>query len=192
MNNVKSEQTPEYVVPKIETSEPIGDMSSQNLLANIQKMKKASELPLVMKMIVELASREILYTTKAEGKAFTSPTIVSQFLCMHFNKEEREVFAVIFLDSQHRLIRCTNMFYGTIDGASVYPREVVKEALRINASAVIIAHNHPSGNTTPSQADKSLTSKLIAALGLIDVRILDHFVVGANKTFSFAENGMLM
>jgi len=94
------------------------------------------------------------------------------------------------LDNQHQLIEFRELFYGTIDGASVYPREVVKAVLEVNASAVIFAHNHPSGNSEPSQADKDITKRLSDALGLIDVRVLDHFVVG-ETAISFAERGLL-
>ncbi|WP_080623451.1 JAB domain-containing protein [Stutzerimonas stutzeri] len=100
---------------------------------------------------------------------------------------EHEVFAVLFLDNRHRLIDYNEMFRGTIDSASVYPREVVKEALRLNAAAVIFSHNHPSGHPEPSQADKTLTRKL----ELIDVRTLDHIIVAGQEQVSFAELGLL-
>ena len=103
---------------------------------------------------------------------------------------EHEVFAVLFLDTRHRLIEYREMFHGTIDSASVYPREVVKEALRLNAAAVILSHNHPSGSPEPSQADKVLTQRLKEALGLVEVRILDHVIVGGMETVSFAEKGL--
>lgn len=103
---------------------------------------------------------------------------------------DREVFALLLLDNQHRLIEFNELFYGTIDSASVYPREVVKLALERNAAAVIFAHNHPSGDATPSQADKRITSRLKDALALIDVRVLDHFVVG-ETCVSFAERGWI-
>lgn len=103
---------------------------------------------------------------------------------------EREVFAVMLLDNQHRLIEFKELFQGTIDAASVYPREVVKTALKANAAAVIFAHNHPSGDPEPSQADRRITTRLQDALALIDVRVLDHIVVGEQCT-SFAERGWL-
>jgi len=98
-------------------------------------------------------------------------------LSLKLSGQEREVFAVLFLTTKHRLIGYEELFYGTIDGASVYPREVVKRALTLNAAAVIIAHNHPSGDATPSQADKKITIRLKDALALVDIRLLDHFVV---------------
>jgi DNA repair protein RadC len=103
---------------------------------------------------------------------------------------EREVFAVLLLDNQHRLIEYQELFFGTIDAASVYPREVVKVAFNCNAAAVIFAHNHPSGIAEPSNADKHITQKLRDALALIDIRVLDHFVVG-ETCVSFAERGYL-
>jgi DNA repair protein RadC len=103
---------------------------------------------------------------------------------------EREVFGVLFLDTHHRLIKFEILFYGTIDSAAVYPREVVKRALTWNACAVILAHNHPSGVNEASQADRKITQRLVEALQLIDVRVLDHFIVGESIT-SFLERGWL-
>ena len=104
---------------------------------------------------------------------------------------QRELFAVLWLDNQNRLIAYEELFQGTIDGASVYPREVVKQALARNAAAVILAHNHPSGVAEPSQADQRLTRRLQAALELVDIRVLDHLVVGEGEIVSFAERGLL-
>ena len=104
---------------------------------------------------------------------------------------EHEVFAVLFLDTQHRLIEYSELFRGTIDSASVYPRELVKETLRLNAAAVIVSHNHPSGNPEPSGADKVLTQRLREALALVDVRTLDHIIVAGGTTTSFAERGLI-
>ena len=101
------------------------------------------------------------------------------------------MFAVLFLDTRHRLIEYAEMFQGTIDSAEVHPREVVKAALRHNAAAVIVSHNHPSGNPEPSAADQALTQRLREALGLVDVRVLDHVIVAGNATASFAERGLI-
>jgi len=103
---------------------------------------------------------------------------------------EHEVFAVLFLDSQNRILEFKELFRGTINAASVYPREVVKEVLELNAASVILAHNHPSGVTTPSQADKLITTKLQQALNLIDVSVLDHIIIG-ESTYSFAEHDLI-
>lgn len=123
--------------------------------------------------------------------SFTSPAAVKEYLRAKLAGFEHEVFAVLFMDTQHRLIEYAEMFRGTIDGASVYPRELVKEALRLNAAAVIISHNHPSGNPEPSGADRALTQRLKEALGLVDVRVLDHVIVAGTDTTSFAECGLI-
>ena len=128
------------------------------------------------------------YSTKTE--AFTSPEDSKQYARLQLAELEQEVFCVIFLDNRHRLISFDKMFFGTIDGASVHPREVVKAALKHNAAAVIFTHNHPSGVAEPSQADQRITTRLVDALTLIDVRVLDHLVVG-DGVVSFAERGLL-
>ena len=117
--------------------------------------------------------------------------LVKEYLRAKLAGFEHEVFAVLFMDTQHRLIEYAEMFRGTIDGASVYPRELVKEALRLNAAAVIVSHNHPSGNPEPSGADRALTQRLKEALGLVDVRVLDHVIVAGSDTTSLAERGLL-
>ena len=122
--------------------------------------------------------------------AFSNPDATKQFLTYKMANHEREVFAVMMLDNQHQLIEFNELFYGTIDAASVYPREVVKAVLAANAAAVIHAHNHPSGEADPSQADKQITKRLVDALALIDVRVLDHIVIG-KVPVSFAERGFL-
>ncbi|MCG6507504.1 DNA repair protein RadC, partial [Vibrio parahaemolyticus] len=104
---------------------------------------------------------------------------------------QREAFYILFLDNQHRVIRDEVLFEGTIDAASVYPREVVKRALHHNAAALILAHNHPSGVAEPSQADRRITQRLTDALALVDIRVLDHFVVGDGDVVSFAERGWI-
>ncbi|MBR9728289.1 DNA repair protein RadC [Shewanella intestini] len=124
------------------------------------------------------------------GDAFCNPTATCDFLRFKLHQHQREVFAVMFLDSQHQLIEFNEVFFGTINAASVYPREVVKLVLLKNASAVIFAHNHPSGCAEPSSADRKITEKLTAALATIDVPVLDHIVVG-KECVSFAERGWL-
>lgn len=121
----------------------------------------------------------------------SSPDATRSYLRLKFAGLEHEVFAVLFLDNRHRVIECEIMFRGTIDGASVHPREVVKAALRHNAAAVIFAHNHPSGVAEPSQADLHLTRRLREALGMVDIRVLDHVITGDRETVSFAERGLL-
>ncbi len=121
---------------------------------------------------------------------FPSSTAVKEYAKLLLGGKDRECFCALFLDSQHRLIVCKELFKGTIDGAAVYPREVVRETLNYNAAAVIFAHNHPSGVCEPSASDIKITKRLIEALKLIDVRVLDHIVVG-EQSYSFAENGTL-
>ena len=137
------------------------------------------------------AARQAIEHKMQRGAAFNSPTAVKDYLRAKLASFEHEVFAVLFLDTQHCLIEYAEMFRGTIDAASVYPREVVKEALRLNAAAVIVSHNHPSGNPEPSAADRVLTQRLKEALALVDVRTLDHVVVAGSNTTSFAERGLI-
>lgn len=121
----------------------------------------------------------------------TSPDRVKQYCQLNLAHLEHEVFGVLLLDNQYQLIKFIEMFRGTIDSASVYPREVAKEVLLSNAAAVIFTHNHPSGLAQPSDADKRITDRLIEALKLFDVRTLDHIIVSHNDTYSFAEHGLL-
>ena len=141
-----------------------------------------------LQLLFEELQRQNLHATVA---AFTAPEIVKNYLTLSLALEEREHFHVLFLNNQHKLLLDDRLFSGTIDGASVYPREVVKRALQCNAAAVIIAHNHPSGICVPSEADKGITDKLKQALSTIDIRILDHIIVGHMETYSFAEHGAL-
>jgi DNA repair protein RadC len=127
----------------------------------------------------------------SEQPALSSPEVVKNFCRYSLAAREHEVFGVIFLDNQHRVRSSEELFTGTVNAASVYPREVVKKALAENASAVIFYHNHPSGVAEPSQADRRITRRLIDALALIDVRVLDHFVVSFEGTVSFAERGWI-
>lgn len=120
-----------------------------------------------------------------------SPAAVRDRLKIHFAGREHESFVVFFLDAQHRLLLVEDLFRGTLTQTSVYPREVVKAALKANSAAVIFAHNHPSGAAEPSKSDQALTTALKSALALVDVRVLDHFVVAGADVFSFAERGLL-
>ena len=121
----------------------------------------------------------------------SSPDSVRDYLRMSLSGREHEIFVVVLLDAQHRVLRCEEMFRGTLTQTSVYPREVVKTALAANAASVIFAHNHPSGANEPSQADELLTRELKAALALVDVKVLDHFVIAGTQSLSFAERGLL-
>lgn len=125
------------------------------------------------------------------GQVFDSPQAVKDYLCLKLGNLEHEVFAVMFLSSQHQMITFEEMFRGTLCQTSVYPREVVKLALKHNAGSVICSHNHPSGVAEPSRADEYLTQTLKTALAIIDVRVIDHIVVAGNTAVSFAETGRL-
>ncbi len=136
-------------------------------------------------------ARQVLSRRVRRGATMSSPQAVKDFLRLEIGTLEHEVFTVIFLDAQHRLLALKEMFRGTVSQTSVYPREVVKEALVLNAAAVVLAHNHPSGCAEPSRADEFLTQSLKAALALVDVRVLDHLVVTVTDIVSFAERGLL-
>ena len=138
----------------------------------------------------ELVTRWLAEELK-RGNALGSPSAVRDYLRHMFAGEEREVFVALFLDAQNRLIAGEKLFFGTLSQTSVYPREVVKRTLELNAGAVIFAHNHPSGVAEPSRADELLTQALKQALAPVDVRVLDHFVVAGNTTTSFAERGLI-
>lgn len=140
----------------------------------------------ILAQAAEIIRSKLIYTP-----ALTSPDLVREFLQNQLAAREHEVFAMLLLDSQHRLIQFVELFRGTIDAASVYPREVVKEVMQYNAAAVILTHNHPSGISEPSQADRRITERLSTALATIEVAVLDHFVVGHDSVTSFAERGWL-
>ncbi len=136
-------------------------------------------------------ARRVLAHRVRRGATMSSPQAVKDHLRLEIGALEHEVFCVLFLDAQHRIIALEQMFRGTVTQTSVYPREVVKEALSLNAAAVILAHNHPSGAVEPSRADEYLTQTLKTALALIDVRVLDHLVVAGADVCSFAERGLM-
>jgi DNA repair protein RadC len=145
-----------------------------------------------------ITETELISTAKAalksrlpEGPVMNSPQVVRDFLTLELATLEAECFYVLFLNSQHQMLKMDAVFNGTIDGASVYPREIVRRVISSNAAAVILAHNHPSGIAEPSQADRRITERIQQALALIDVRVLDHIVVSVGGTVSFAERGLL-
>ncbi|MFK7829971.1 MAG: DNA repair protein RadC [Congregibacter sp.] len=151
----------------------VGPAKLAILLAAIELGRRCAEQPLRQRSVM------------------SSPKQTRKFLQHHLGMHSREVFSCLFLDSQHRLLRCDDLFLGTLDGAAVYPREVAVRALQYRAAAVILAHNHPSGMVSPSGADRRITQRLRDALGLIEVRVLDHLIVGRGSCFSFAEAGLL-
>lgn len=143
-----------------------------------------------LRAALELARRHAL---QGMGRVdvLSSPEQTLRFLQYHLGRHAREVFSCIFLDSQHQVLCCEDLFFGTLDGAAVYPREVATRALQYRAAAVIFAHNHPSGIAEPSSADRRITERLCAALALLDIRVLDHIIVGRGREFSFAREGLL-
>jgi DNA repair protein RadC len=140
--------------------------------------------------LVHLA-KKIARRRLAKGRPLNKPEEVRKALQTLLINYEHEVFGILMLDNQHRILRFIELFRGTIDSASVYPREVVKESLSINAAAVILVHNHPSGDLEPSQADKQITQRLCHALGTVDIRVLDHVIVGVGGYCSMAEKGLI-
>jgi DNA repair protein RadC len=157
-------------------------------LKSIKGLGPAKRTQLVA--VLELARRALAQELK-EKPLFETPQSVRDYLQLQLGSRPHEIFAVLFLDSQHRLIALEEMFRGTLTQTSVYPREVVVHALALNAASVVLAHNHPSGAAKPSRADESLTQTLKAALALVDVRVLDHFVVTSTQAVSMAELGLL-
>jgi len=144
----------------------------------------------VIRALPELARRYFAESLPV-GETIKSPTDTTSFLKARMRHLDHELFCCLYLDNRHRVLRFDELFRGTIDGTSVYPREVVKEALAINAAAVIVSHNHPSGVAEPSQADERITQRLKAALELVDIRLLDHLIVGDGEAISLAQRGLL-
>ena len=147
---------------------------------------KRAELLAVMEI-----ARRALAQPLVEAPVFTRPGLVKDYVALHLGGLAQEVFAVLFLDSQHRLITMEKLFHGTLDQTGVYPREIARRVLELNAAAVVLAHNHPSGVAEPSRADEFVTQAVKNALQLVDVRVLDHLVVGRGQVTSFAERGLL-
>jgi len=143
-----------------------------------------------LQAVLEMGRRHLAEGLRRDS-ALESPQQVRDYLKARLRHEPHEIFGCLFLDTRHRVLAFEALFHGTIDGASVYPRQVVKRALTHNAAAVILTHNHPSGVAEPSQADRLLTGRLKEALGLVDVRVLDHFIVGEGEPLSMAEYGWL-
>ena len=143
-----------------------------------------------LKGIAELAKR--YYNVRVmEERSLLSPEMAREFLQSQFSQEEREIFLVIFLDAQHRVIKHSTLFSGTLSHVEVHPREIVREAIKMNASALILAHNHPSGCAEPSKADKLITERVVKCCQFMDVRVLDHLVIGRGEYVSFAERGWI-
>ena len=145
----------------------------------------------VEKQSVIILAMKVLSIKHRAGRVLSKPDETRDFLRLRLADYRNEVFGCLFLDNRHRIIAVRELFQGTIDGASVYPRVVVQQAMEVNAAAVVFFHNHPSGVAEPSHADEAITRRLKDALALVDVRVLDHFVVSAGESVSFAERGLL-
>lgn len=169
-----SKSSPTQVIPK--------NRFSRVRMASLNDPEKQS--------LLELAFA-VLHDLHQPGVELPSPNHTRDFLRMLLAERKAEVFGCLYLDNRHRVIETVELFQGTIDGASVYPRVVVQQALTVNAAAVMFFHNHPSGVAEPSNADQAITRRLKEALALIDIRVLDHFVVTAGESISFAERGLL-
>lgn len=152
---------------------------------------KPSELNDAERQSVVTLAMKVLSIKHRAGRALSSPAETRDFLRLRLAEYRNEVFGCLFLDNRHRIIAVRELFQGTIDGASVHPRVVVQHAMEVNAAAMVFFHNHPSGVAEPSRADEMLTRRLKEALALVDVRVLDHFVVSADESVSFAERGLL-
>ncbi|EKN3715770.1 DNA repair protein RadC [Yersinia enterocolitica] len=149
------------------------------------------ELPLTSLSTIKRALSLLDQHLREPGVAFTSTQAARDWLRLKMGTLEREEFVVLYLNNQNQLLAHETLFTGTLSHTEVHPREVVKRALYFNAAAVILAHNHPSGETTPSQADKALTQRLVQTLQLVDIRVPDHLIVGGRQIYSFAEHGLL-
>ena len=160
----------------------VEDRLSDLTPADLNDVEKQSVITLAMK---------VLSIKHRAGRVLSKPDETRDFLRLRLADYRNEVFGCLFLDNRHRIIAVRELFQGTIDGASVYPRVVVQQAMEVNAAAMVFFHNHPSGVAEPSHADEAITRRLKDALALVDVRVLDHFVVSAGESVSFAERGLL-
>jgi len=182
-NKVKSEDTPEYNVDMKQKEKEALAIALAGKKAMAQERKENGVIELALEY---LETRLCSYPIK-----LSTPDNVRDYLTLELAQDKTESFCILFLNNKHHLVKFERLFHGTIDGCSVHPRVVVQKALEYNANAVILAHNHPSGNPEPSAADKHLTTRLTDALALIEIQVLDHIIVGNTNTFSFAERGLL-
>lgn len=185
---VRGKSAVEMARELLATSDGLGGLLRTPGEARIKGLGPAKRA--LLSAVLELAKRCLGEDLRA-GAALTSPGAVRDFLRIQLGSLPHEVFVCLWLDAQHRVLRSQQLFHGTLTQTSVYPREVVKAALAANAAAVIFAHNHPSGVAQPSQADELLTRNLREALALVEVKVLDHFIVAGRQALSFAERGLL-
>ncbi len=166
-------------------------MNSSNTLTASNVISFQTQLTSEEQQCIDDAIQILTGRLQQTGITFNSSTVVKDFLRLELMGVKREEFSIIFMNNQHQMISYETLFKGTIGGCTVHPREVVKRALELNAAAVILAHNHPSGVINPSQADIKITDRLKNALEMVDVRILDHIIVAGNETTSFKDTGLL-
>ena len=167
------------------------DSSVETLVEDRLSDLKPADLNDVEKQSLITLAMKVLAIKHRAGRALSKPEETRNYLRLRLADYRNEVFGCLFLDNRHRIIAVRELFQGTIDGASVHPRVVVQQAMEVNAAAMVFFHNHPSGVAEPSRADETLTHRLRDALALVDVRVLDHFVVSAGESVSFAERGLL-
>ena len=167
------------------------DSSVETLVEDRLSDLKPSNLNDVEKQSVITLELKVLAIKHRAGRSLSKPEETRNYLRLRLADYRNEVFGCLFLDNRHRIIAVRELFQGTIDGASIYPRVVVQQAMEVNAAAMVFFHNHPSGVAEPSHADEAITRRLKDALALVDVRVLDHFVVSAGESVSFAERGLL-
>jgi len=157
----------------------------------MSELNLPSVFPMNEQRTIRRALRLLEKYQRKPSESFLAASFARNWLQLYLAKQEREVFVVIYLDNQHCLLEHETLFLGTINHTEIHPREIVKSALRHNAAAVIVAHNHPSGITEASKSDRTITSRIVAALELVEVRVLDHFIIGDCDILSFAEQGWL-
>jgi len=167
------------------------DVSVETTVEDRLSGLKPSDLNDVEKQSAVALAMKVLAIKHRAGRPLSNPEVTRDYLRLRLADYQNEVFGAVFLDSRHRIIAVRELFQGTIDGASIHPRVVVQQALSMNAGALVLFHNHPSGVAEPSHADEAITRRLKDALALVDVRVLDHFVVSAGESVSFAERGLI-
>jgi DNA repair protein RadC len=167
------------------------DVSVESVVEDRLAGLKPSDLSDVEKQSAVTLAMKVLAIKHRAGRPLSNPEATRNYLRLRLADCQNEVFGSLFLDNRHRIIAVRDLFQGTIDGASIHPRVVVQQALEVNAAAMVLFHNHPSGVAEPSHADEAITRRLKDALALVDVRVLDHFVVAAGESVSFAERGLL-
>lgn len=187
---VRGKDVVTYARELLQAFEGIGGMLAAPTHELLQQPGLGPARVMQLQVVMEISRRYLAWQLRRD-EGFTQLTMVRDYLTAQLRHQQREVFVVLLLDSQHRLLKYIELFHGTINAAPVYPREIIKLVMQHNAAAVILAHNHPSGVAEPSNADQRVTDRLKKALTMIDVALLDHFVIGSGEPVSFAERGLL-